>query len=192
MKTLSSRPYSRGLSTDSMPEMKSMLPAPTPGTFESLLSTRPIAWARAVRSAIAAALGRQLSLRAASRMRSAVGSEMRPVPLKTFGTAPGDTPASAATSLIVGRPLPRALRGVFGVVMGHSSRAPSYVVNRCTTARTGPWCAPSAQPQRGHEHAREAQRTADQRDGRRHLAEEGPRHEHGERGRGVGGGGEDR
>ncbi|BBJ39351.1 hypothetical protein SSPO_020690 [Streptomyces antimycoticus] len=58
---------------------------------------------RALRRAAADALGDQPSSIAVSRMRARVASDSRPLSLNAWDTAAVDTPAAAATCLMVGR-----------------------------------------------------------------------------------------
>ncbi len=67
--------------------------------------TRPTASALDTDSARARGLGDQPRFSAVSRMRLRVSGEMPGRPFRAKETAPLDTPAACATSLIVGRPM---------------------------------------------------------------------------------------
>ena len=67
--------------------------------------TRPTASALETDSARARGLGAQPSDSAASRIRVRVCGEIPGLPFRANETAPFDTPAAVATSLIVGRPM---------------------------------------------------------------------------------------
>ena len=69
-------------------------------------TTRPTAWERESDSARARALGVQPRSSAVARIRRRVSSEMPGRPLRANDTAPLETPAAVATSVIVGRPMP--------------------------------------------------------------------------------------
>ena len=78
-------------------------------------STKPHASARAAERARAARFGYQPSSSAIERMRSRVSSETPGRPLSAYETAPFETPARSAMSLIVIRA---------GSLLGHSLRLP--------------------------------------------------------------------
>lgn len=100
-----------GASWPSRPVMSSLKWGSAPRTSVGRRTTSAIVRVLALRSAVAGALGDQPSSAAAARTRRRVASDIRPVSLTAWETVAVETPAAAATALMVGRvPLPGALR----------------------------------------------------------------------------------
>ncbi len=101
--SLSSSEQECSASTLSTPETNSMYQGSSPSTRAGLHTARPTTSTREPASVRAVRFGAQPSSRAARKIRSRVASDRPGLWLKASDTAPLDTPARAATSLMVTR-----------------------------------------------------------------------------------------